>query len=92
MLGVLDQLRRWSQFHDAPAVHHRDPVGKVSRAREVMGDVQERQLVLLLQLAEQVEDLGAAGGVDHRYRLIRDEVVGLEDHGPGDADALSLPT
>ena len=89
--GLLDELPRRRQLHDATGVHDRDAVGEVARAGEVVGDVEEGQLALLLQLGEQVQDLGAAGGVDHGDGLVSHEVVGLEHHGAGDADALALP-
>ena len=92
VLGVLDELCRGCQLHDAARVHHRDAVREVARAGEVVGDVQERQLVPVLQLVEQGQDLRAAGCVDHRDRLVGDDVVRSEDHGPRDADALPLAT
>ena len=90
MLGVLDEDVGRRQLDDAPGIHDRDAVGEVACAREVVGDVEEGQVALLLELREQVQDLRAARGVDHRDRLIRHQVVGLEHHGPGDRDPLAL--
>jgi len=91
VLGVLDELAGRCHFHDATRVHDRDAVGEVACAGQVVGDVQECQLLLGLQVLEQVQDLSATRGVDHRDRLVGHQVVRLQDHGPGDADALALP-
>ncbi len=88
--GLFDQLRGGRQFDDAPGVHDRDAIGEVAGAGEVVRDVQERQLLLRLEVLEQVQDLGAAGGVDHGDRLVGHQVVRPQHHGPGDADALAL--
>ena len=56
-----------------------------------MCDEQVRQPLGLLQLPEQVEDLGAHRNVQGRHRLVGDDQVRLQRHGPGDADALPLP-
>ncbi len=88
---VLDELPRRRQLDDTSGIHDRDAIGEVASAGEVVRDVQERQLAFVLQLGEQVQDLGAAGGIDHRDRLVGHEVVRLEHHGAGDADALALP-
>ena len=76
------------QLHHAAGVHHRDAVGEVTRRGQVVRDVQERQAARSLQLGEQIEDLRATRRVDHRDGLVRDQVVGLQHHGAGDAHAL----
>jgi hypothetical protein len=62
----------------------------VPGAREIVRDVQVGEPPRFLELAEQVEDLGPARGIDHRDRLVGDEVVRLKHHRPGDADPLPL--
>jgi len=47
--------------------------------------------VFVAQVAQQVEDFGAHRYIEHRYRLIGDQQLGLEDERAGDADALALP-
>ena len=44
----------------------------------------------LLQLDQQVDDLGADRDVERRDRLVADHQLRLQDHRPGDADALVL--
>src|SRR6185369_9037067 len=41
---------------DLTRVHHHDLVGDVAGARKIMGDVEERDLPLLLELDHEVED------------------------------------
>jgi hypothetical protein len=88
--GVGDQVGGSRQFHDAARIHHRDAVGEVAGTGQIVRDVQERQVALLLEFTQQVQDLSAAGSIDHRYRLVGYEIVGCQHHGPGDADALEL--
>ncbi len=90
VLGVLDERPGARQLHHPAGIHDRDAIGEVASAGEVVGDVEEGQVALLLQLCEQIEDLGAAGGVDHRDRLVGHEVVRLQHHGAGDRDSLTL--
>jgi len=88
--GVLDERVGRRQLHDPPGVHDRDAVGEVARARKIVGDVEEGQVPLLLQLREQIQDLRPTRGIDHGDRLVGHEVVGLQHHGAGDRDALTL--
>ena len=80
------------QLHDATEIHDRDPVGEVAGAREVVGDVQVRDAPRLLEVAQQPQDLRPAGGIDHRYRLVGDDIGRLHDHRPRDVDPLPLAT
>ena len=76
---------------DDPAeVHDRDPVADVLHHGEVVGDEQQREVELLLQLLEEVEHLGLHGDVESRHRLVGNDEVRLQDQGPGDADPLAL--
>lgn len=79
------------QLHEPARVHDRDALREVARAREIVGDVEDGEVLLRLELVEEVEDLGPAGGVDHGDGLVGHEVVRPQDHGPRDADALPLP-
>ena len=55
-----------------------------------MGDEDERQAHVALELAQQVEDLGLDRDVERGDRLVGDEQLGLERDRAGDADALAL--
>ena len=58
--------------------------------REVVGDEQVRELELVLQLLEQIDDLRLNRDVERRHGLIRDDEVRVERERPRKADALSL--
>ena len=58
---------------------------------ETVGDEQVRQAEPLLQILEQVHDLGLDTDVEGRDRLVADDQFGLARQGTGDADPLALP-
>ncbi len=77
---------------DDPApVHHVDLVGDVPGAREVVRDVEERDLLALLELADEVQDPEPDRHVEHRDRLVREHDLGLHGQGACDGHALTLP-
>ena len=55
-----------------------------------MGDEQVGQAELLLQVFEQVDDLGLDRDVERRDRLVGDDEIGVGRERAGDADALPL--
>ena len=67
-----------------------DPVGDVPDDGQVVRDEQIGQPELVLQVLEQVDDLGLDRHVEGRDRLVADDQLGPQGHGPGDADALPL--
>ena len=77
-------------LHDLAEVHHGDAVGDVLDDREVVGDEQVGQSELILQVLEQVDDLGLNRHVQRRDRLVRDDEVWVGGQRAGDADALPL--
>ena len=74
----------------AAQVHHRGPVADVADDAQVVGDEQVGQPEVALEPLEQVDDLGLDRDVERADRLVRDDQVGLQGEGPGDADALPL--
>ena len=56
----------------------------------VVGDEQHRGAVLLLQFADQLQDLLLRRDVERRGRLVGDQQLGLQDQRHGDHDALAL--
>ena len=59
--------------------------------RDVVGDEQVGEAELLLQVAQQVDDLRLHRHVERRHRLVADDQARVERQGAGDADALALP-
>ena len=73
----------------ATCVHDRHPIGYLGHDAEVMGDPHDRQPVLVLDLAHQIDDLGLDGHVKGRGRFVGDEQLGLARKGHGDHGALA---
>ena len=87
----LEQARLVGDLHDAAEVHHRHPVADVLDHREIVGDEQEGELQLVLQVHEQVDDLRLDGDVERGHRLVADDELRVEREGPRDPDPLALP-
>ena len=60
-------------LHELAVVHHRDAVGEDVDDREVVADEQARELQLLLQLLQQLEEARLHRHVQRRGRLVGDE-------------------
>src|SRR4051812_3017857 len=90
-LGVLVDLLRIALLDDLAEVHHGDPVTHRPDDGEVVGDEQVREPELLLQVLEQVEDLGLDRDVERRDGLVTHDQLRVQGQGAGDADALALP-
>src|SRR5581483_7438731 len=86
---LVDRLGR-PDLDDPPQVHDRDPVAEELRSRQVMGDVQVREVEVALQREHELEDLRADAHVEHRHRLVRDEQHRVQDDRPGNDRPLLL--
>ena len=58
---------------------------------EIVGDKHIRHSEFVLQILEQVDDLGLYRDVECRHRFIGDDEPRLQGQRPGDADTLALP-
>ena len=56
-----------------------------------MGDEDVGEAELLLEVVEQVDDLGLDRDVERRDRLVGDDQLRLQREGAGDPDPLPLP-
>ncbi len=63
---------------------------ELPRTGQVVGDVQIADAACFTESAEQPQDLGPAGSIDHGHRFVSDDEHWLQDHGPRDVDPLSL--
>src|SRR5262249_30912241 len=79
------------ELDDLPQVHDGDPVGDVPHHAEVVGDEDIGEAVQVLQIGEEVEDLGLDGHVEGGDGLVGDDQPRVHGERPGDADALALP-
>ena len=78
------------ELHDAPEVHNHDPVTDIFDDAEVMGDEHIGQVELLLQTAEEVDDLCLDRNVQGGYRLVTDDDLRLHREGARDIHTLPL--
>jgi hypothetical protein len=70
-------------------VHDHDVVGDVGDHAEVVGDHEQRSMRLLLQLEQQVEDLGLHRGVQRGGGLVGDDHLRRQGHRHGDHGSLA---
>ena len=73
MLRVAEQFADHRRFDDPAGVHHRHAIGHLGDDAEVVRDQEQRQAEALLQIAEQIEDLGLNGHIECSRRLVGDE-------------------
>ena len=75
---------------DHPAqIHHDDVVGHLGDHAEVVGDEHDRHPALLLQLAQEIQDLGLGRDVEGRRGLVGDEEARIAGQRDGDHRALA---
>ena len=72
-------------------VHHPDGVRHVADDGEVVGDHDQGETPLVLEVLHQIEDLRLDRHVEGRHRLVGHDDLGLEGEGTGESDALALP-
>jgi len=77
-------------FHQPAHVHHGHPVADLGDDPQVVGDEEIRQAVALLELRQEVQDLGLDGDVQGADGLVRHDEPGFQGQGPGDPQALAL--
>ena len=77
VLRRLEELVTWSLLYDASEVHHADLIAEVTHDGEVMGDEEVGQVEALLELSQEVYDLGLDGDVERAHRLIEEEELRL---------------
>ena len=63
--------------------------GEVVDNAQIMRDEHERQLHLLLQILQKVQNLGLNGDVQCRDRLVADDELRVHGKRAGDADTLA---
>ena len=73
-----------------PEVHHGDAIGDRPRETEVVRDDDDRDLVVIAELHQQLEDLAPDRGVEAGDGLVGHDHLGFEHQRPRDHHALSL--
>src|SRR3972149_5122218 len=82
-VGDLDHLAQ---------VHHHYPIADMTHYGEVVRDKKIGEAEPLLQLFQEIEDLGLDGNIQCRDGLITNDKLWLQRQGAGDANPLSLAT
>ena len=75
-------------LHLVAEIHHHDIVGHLGDHAHVVGDQDHRQAALLLQPADQLQDLRLRGDVQRRRRLVGDQHARLGGQRQRDHHAL----
>ncbi len=78
------------RLHDRAQVHHGDARADLADRAEIVRDEHVGEPVLLLQVLEQVEDLGLDRHVERRDGLVAHHQPRPQRQRPGDPDALCL--
>src|SRR3954469_14195546 len=79
-----------TELHQFTEIHESGEVRDARGLLHVVGDDHDR--VILLQLVDQLLDLGRRDRVERRARLVEQDDLGLHRHGARDAEALLLAT
>jgi hypothetical protein len=86
----LEHLRRGSDLRELAEIHHGDAVGDVLDHAQVVGDENIREVELLLEVFEQVQNLCLDAHVQCADRFVADDNFGVDRECAGDADPLAL--
>ncbi len=76
-------------FHDLAVIDHDHLVGHVGDDAEIVGDEQHRHAELVLQVAQQLQDLRLDRHVERGRRLVGDQKRRLADQRHRDHRALA---
>ncbi len=90
LLGVGEQHVGRALLPDLPPVEEADAVGDFAGKAHLVGHQQHGQVVLLGELADDVQDLADEFRVEGRGGLVEQHDLGAHGQRPGDADALLL--
>src|SRR5438309_1663280 len=90
MLRVGVDLVRAGDFDDLAVLHHHDFVGHVADHRQVVRDEQVAHCVFVLQILQEVQQLGLDRHVERGDRLVADQDLRAQGERAGDRDPLAL--
>src|SRR5262245_54189555 len=90
MCRMVEYLLGRSEFDHLAQIHHCDSVRYVANSQKIVGDEHEADLQFLLQIAKQIDDLGAHGDIQRRGRLVSHDDGGIEGERASHADTLTL--
>ena len=87
---MAEQVLRVGHLHDKALVDHGDAVTDEAHHAQIVADEQVGQPTLTLELAHQVQHLGADGHVQGGNGFVSNDEFRVHHQGAGDADALAL--
>ena len=90
MVAPLHERVAGAELDDLAEVHHRDAMGDVLHDAQIVRDEQLAQSQLLLEILQQVEELGLHGQVERAGRLVEHHEIGSHGQRARDGDALAL--
>ena len=90
MFRLVEEVAGFGGFDDFSQVHDHDPAADVFDDSEVVRDEQVGDAVFLLEVLEEVDDLGLDGDIERADGFIADDQFRFDGEGAGDADALAL--
>jgi hypothetical protein len=90
MLRCAEERGRRAELHDSSEIHHGHPAADVLDQPQIVGNEQIRELQLLLQIHERVDDLRLHRHVERGDRFIEDEERWVQRERARQADALAL--
>ncbi len=91
MLGVRKDVVGGALLDDAAAVDHRHVAGDVAHDGHLVGDQQDGQAKIAVDVGQQLQHRLRGLGIERRGGLVRQQHLGPGGQRPGDADALLLP-
>ena len=89
MGGAVEDLVGGSVLDNLSGVHDCDPVCHVGHNTEVMGDEYDREVALLLQFVDQLQDLGLDCDIQGGCGLVADQHIRVCRKGNGNYDTLA---
>jgi len=88
--ALVEHVRR-RLLDDHAEIHDGDPIRDMADDAEIVCDEHVGEPELVLEVVQEVDDLGLDGYVERGHRLVCDDQPGIQGERPRDADALSLP-
>ena len=87
--GRIEDLRHRSRLDHPPGIHHRELVAHLGDDAEIVGDEDQGEAVLPLQVAQQLQVLRLDRQVEAGGRLVGDQQARLAGNADGADDALA---
>ena len=90
VLRVAEHPACLADLDDPPSVHDRHAVGDLGEDSELMCHEQDREIKLVTQVEEQVQQLRLDGNVERTDRLVSDQQLGPDRERTRNGDSLAL--